>query len=132
MRVLDGTAGGELAARFTADLERAMLAHALADLGTLPDERVKALLRDWLIGTFNPRAAALDSDGDDRGTLAWQPDGSGYRLVWFMPTGLACPLARLYEQADDSWVALVVAGVKDGMIEAMAAAEWGVSRLTSL
>lgn len=132
MRLLDDPEGGDLAARFAGQLETALMALALAELGSLPDERVKALLRDWLLGTFNARAADINGSGSSPGRLAWEPDqASGYRLTWYMPVGIACPLARLYQQENGTWAALIVAGVRDGLIEAMAAAEWGVSRLTS-
>lgn len=131
MRTFVDTSGDELAARFTAALESALLAQALAETGTLPDERTKALLRDWVAGVFNASAVALHSIPEGRGQLAWEPDGAGFRLTWHAPTGMACPLARIYEQPGGTWVALIVAGVRDDLIEAMAAAEWGVSRLTS-
>ena len=131
MRSFTDIAGDDTAARYTAELESALLAQALADTGGLGDERTKALLRHWIAGLFNANAAALASLADGRGTLAWEPDGSGYRLIWYAPTGMACPLARLYAQENGTWAALIVAGVRDDLIEAMAAAEWGVSRLTS-
>jgi len=119
----------DLVSRFTAQLESALLAQALAETGGLPDERAKALLGLWVAGTFNASAAALE--GVERGMLDWQPDGTGHRLVWYMPSGIACPLARVYRQENGTWAALIVAGVRDDLIEAMAAAEWGVSRLTT-
>lgn len=122
----------ELASRYTADLESALLARALADTGNLPDERAKALLASWLAGTFNAAMAALSGSlADGRGDLVWQPDGDCYRLVWLAPTGLACPLARIYRQDDGTWAALVVAGVRDDPAAAMVAAEWGISRLAA-
>ena len=123
------TEADDLVSRFTAQLESALLAQALAETGSLPDERTKALLALWIAGTFNGAAAALE--GIARGVLDWEPDGSGHRLVWYMPSGLACPLARLYQQENGTWAAFIVAGVRDDLIEAMAAAEWGVSRLTT-
>lgn len=121
----------DMADRYTAMLESALLARALADTGALPDERRKQLLRQWLHGTFNPSADGCTTIGEGRGLLAWQPEDSGYRLVWLAPSGLACPLARIYAQDDGSWAVLVVAGVRDDPAEAMATAEWGVSRLTA-
>lgn len=121
----------ETAERYTAMLESALLARALADTGALPDERRKQLLRQWLHGTFNPSADGCTTIGEGSGALVWQPEGSGYRLTWLAPTGLACPLARIYAQDDGSWAVLVVAGVRDNPAEAMAIAEWGVSRLTA-
>lgn len=119
----------DLVSRFTAQLESALLAQALAETGSLTDERTKALLALWIAGTFNGAAAALT--GIARGVLDWEPDGSGQRLVWYMPSGLACLLARLYQQENGTWAALIVAGVRDSLIEGMAAAEWDVSRLTT-
>lgn len=118
-----------LAARFAAGLESALLARALAEAGGLPDERAKALLACWLCGTFNATAHDVTTIGEGRGLLAWEPEGDGYRMVWLAPSGLACPLARLYPQADGTWAALIVAGVRDSTEQAMMAAEWGVSRL---
>ena len=131
MRTFDHTDGDDIAARFAAQLETALLAQALAETGSLPDERTKALLAEWLLGTYNASAIALPGVGGAPGDLRWEPDGSCFRLTWYMAAGLACPLARLYPQANGTWAALILAGVKDELIEAMAAAEWGVSRLTS-
>ncbi|MBU2527602.1 MAG: hypothetical protein KKC03_13475 [Bacteroidetes bacterium] len=117
------------AERYIANLESALLAQALHSVGHLPDERAKALLADFLIGSFNASSLGLATLGSGRGELEWQRDGTGFRLVWSSPTGLSCPLARLYEQADASWAALIVAGVRPSAEEAMLAAEWGVSRL---
>lgn len=119
----------DLTSRFAAELESALLAQALAETAGLPDERAKALLGLWVAGTFNATANGLEGIG--RGVLDWQPDGTGYRLIWCAPSGIACPLARIYPQENDTWAALIVAGVRDGLIEAMAAAEWGISRLTT-
>lgn len=121
----------EIAARFAGELESALLARALAEAGSLPDERTKALLAHWLCGTFNATACSVTCIGDGRGLLAWEPEGDGYRLTWLSPGGIACPLARLYRQADGTWAAMIVAGVKDSAEEAMIAAEWGVSRLSA-
>ena len=120
-----------IAERYSAALENALLAQALAGTAGLPDERTKALLSNWVLGTFNASAMALARLGDGRGYIDWEPDGNnGYRLVWYSPIGLACPLARIFPQENGSWAALVVAGVRDQQLEAMAAAEWGVSCLT--
>lgn len=70
-------------------------------------------------------------EGIGRGLLDWQPDGAGHRLVWYTQSRLACPLARLYRQENGTWAALIVAGFRNELIEAMAAAEWGVARLTA-
>jgi hypothetical protein len=130
MRVLSDTTDDN-AERFTAELESALLAQALFGTGGLPDERAQALLSLWLRGTFNATVLNLRTIGDGCGDMAWEPDGTGYRLTWYTPTGLACPLARIYPQENGSWAALIVAGVRDDAGAAMAAAEWGVSRLTA-
>ena len=131
MQTFAQNAGDETAERFAADLESALLARALAGAGSLPDERTKALLASWLCGTFNATAYGALTINEGRGTLAWEAEGDGYRLVWLNPSGLACPLARLYAQPDGTWVSLIVAGVRDSADEAMIAAEWGVSRLSA-
>lgn len=118
------------AGRYQAQLENALLAIALAETGNAPD-RQKSLYAAWLIGSFNAIAHGARRLDEGYGVLDWTPEGDGYRLTWFAPTGLACPLARVYRQPDGSWASLVVAGVRGELIEAMAAAEWAVSRLTA-
>jgi hypothetical protein len=118
-----------IAARYAAELEGALLARALANAGGLSDERAKAMLGQWLQGTFNAAAFGIPLLKEG-GLLEWERDSSGLRLTWTMPGGLQCPLARLYPQEDGTWAALVVAGVRDDPAEAMVAAEWGISRLT--
>lgn len=131
MKTFADEPGDEIARRFTADLESALLARALAGTGALPDEPRKALLHGWLLGTFHASAHGQHSIGEGRGALLWEADGTDYRLTWYSPTGLVCPLARIYRQADDTWAALIVAGVRGSAEEAMIAAEWGVSRLAA-
>lgn len=132
MTVLLDPGPDERAERFIAMLESALLARALAETGPLPYERRRALLSTFLLGTFNAASAAMACTiGEGRGVLDWEPDGQGYRLVWYAPAGLACPLARLYRQENDSWAVLVVAGVCDDPSSAMLCAEWGVSRLAA-
>ena len=130
MRIFDQS-GDETAARFGSMLESALLARALAETGGLPDERARTLLSTWLRGSFTAAVFAFGGPGSLAGFLEWEPDGDGHRLVWTLLSGLACPLARLHEQADGSWAALIVAGVSPDLAGAMAAAEWGVSRLVS-
>lgn len=131
MQTFSAQIGDELADRYTEQLESALMARALAEAGALPDERTRAMLSCWILGNFNFAAAGLRSIAQGRGFLTWEPDGNGFRLVWQSPTGFACPLARLYPQENDTWAALIVAGVRDDVHEAMAAAEWGVARLTA-
>lgn len=131
MRVIINASDPDHARRYTAELEAALLARSLADAGGLPDERAKALLSSWLRGVFNASSAGLLSIGDGRGHIAWEPEGTGYRLKWIAPCGIACPLARIYEQEDGSWAVLIVAAVRDDPASAMMAAEWGISRLAA-
>lgn len=131
MRNLHNATDADAGRRFTAELESALLARTLADAGGQTDERLRALLSSWLCGTFNASAAGLLSIGDGRGHMAWEADGNGYRLTWYAPSGLACPLARMYPQENGTWAALIVAGVRDDPAAAMMAAEWGVARLTA-
>lgn len=116
--------------RYTAQLESALLARALADAGALPDERAQAAFAAWTAATFNTAAAALPGRAAE-GVLTWEPEGAGYCLIWQSPSGLFCRLARLYPQENGTWAALVVAGVRDTPEEAMAAAEWASSRLAA-
>jgi hypothetical protein len=123
------TAHDPVADRYAAELESALLARALSEAGGLPESRARSMLASWVHGTFNAAAYGIPLLGTG-GPLEWEREGNGLRLVWTMPGGLSCPLARLYPQADGSWVALVVAGVKSDPGAAMAAAEWAISRLT--
>ena len=116
--------------RYAADLESALLAQALAETGALGPERTKALLRRWLAGAFNASAQHIGEAGF-KGTLSWEPERDSHRLIWYTPSGLACPLARIYPQENGTWAALIVAGVKDDLLEAMLSAEWGIARLTA-
>ena len=128
MRLL--TEHDDEAGRFAADLESALLAQALAETAALGPERTKALLRCWLAGAFNASAQHIGEAGL-KGTLNWEPERDGHRLIWYTPAGLACPLARIYPQENGTWAALIVAGVKDDLLEAMLSAEWGIARLTA-
>ena len=119
----------DTASRFFDDLENALMAAALA--ATTHGKQRNALLSRWLIGTFNAAAYGLKVLGIQPGILNWEPDGEGQRLVYLSPTGLACALARVYEQPNGSWAALVVAGVADHLLEAIGRAEWAVARLTA-
>lgn len=120
----------DLSAQYAAGLENALLAQALAETGSLPNEQTRALLHQWILGTFNACAHGIEGASRLKGELRWEHDQTGHRLTWLMPSGIACPLARIYPQANETYVALVVAGVKDDLIEAMAAAEWGIACLT--
>lgn len=117
--------------RYAADLDNAMLCMALSEAGEAETETRKAIYSRWIFGSFNAAAYGLKGIGQGYGILDWQPDRDGYRLIWTSPTGTACPLARLYPQANGTWAAMIVAGVKDDLPEAMASAEWAVSRLAA-
>jgi hypothetical protein len=123
-------AGVNSAGHYQAQLENALLAIAVAETGNAPD-RLKELYAAWLMGSFNAIAHGARRLGEGYGTLDWTPEGDGYRLIWYAPTGLACPLARVYRQPDGSWASLVVAGVRGDLIEAMSAAEWAIARMTA-
>ncbi|MDP4026625.1 hypothetical protein Q8W71_28865 [Methylobacterium sp. NEAU 140] len=107
-----------------------MLCAALSGAGEDGTETRKAIYSRWLHGSFNGASFALPGIGHGCGVLDWKPDRDGFSLTWHSPAGVACRLARLYPQADGTWAAMVVAGVKDELPEAMAAAEWAVSRLS--
>ncbi len=118
--------------RYTDQLENALMAKAFADLGTDDEQDRKSLLSNWLMGTFNSESLHLKTPQTGRGILDWQPDGSkNHRLIWRSPTGLSCPLAQVYQQDDGTWASLVVAGVREDLIEALGAAEWAITRLTA-
>lgn len=117
--------------RYAAELDAAMLCAALAQAGEPGTETRKAIYGRWMFGTFNAAACGLKGIGGGYGVLDWRPDRDGHHLVWHSPAGVACPLARLYPQADGTWAAMVVAGVKDDLLEAMASAEWAISRIAA-
>lgn len=117
--------------RIADELENALLSRAFADTVGGGDPVHKGLLRTWFRGTFNAKAHHLTEIGNGLGELAWMPEGAdNHRLLWRAPSGLVCHLAKVYRQEDGSWATLVVAGVKDDLIEALGAAEWAVARLT--
>jgi len=119
------------AARYWEDLESALMAKTIEQTTSLPEERRRALLRLWVRGTFDAAAAGLESLPGS-GVLVWNEGSRTTRdLVYHAPYGLACPLGRVYRQPDGTWAALVIAGVGCDEYEAMAKAEWGISRLTA-
>jgi hypothetical protein len=120
------------AARYWADLESALMAQAIGTASDLPPERRKALLRLWAFGTFNASAAGLAQGFSGCSILEWAEDNAGgHHLFYRALYGLTCPLAKIYRQPNHTWAALIVAGVRDDLHEAMAQAEWAVSRLTA-
>jgi hypothetical protein len=106
------------------------MAQTMAESSDLPRERIKALRRVWALGTFNGAAYGFETIAGC-GTLEWVTDGEEIRLVYHAPYGLACHLGRIYRQPNNTWAAVVVAGVKDDQFEAMATVEWAISRLTA-
>lgn len=119
------------AARYWEELESALMAITIATATDVGPERQRALLQVWVQGVFNACAAGLVPETAGSGELAWFEHGSQRDLLYRSPTGLTCPLARVYPQENGSWAALVVAGVRDDEYAAMARAEWGIARLTA-
>lgn len=117
--------------RFWQDLESAMLAKTVVSAADVPPERRAALLQTWLLGSFNAAALGLPANFDRSALLVWTAENTIRHLTYHAPTGLSCHLGRAYRQPDGSWAALVVAGVGRDEFEAMARAEWAVSRLTA-
>jgi hypothetical protein len=130
MTTIFKTERDELAERYLTDLDSAILAETLAAGSSLPIERQKALRRLWAIGKFNAAAFGLDGAGAS-GELEWMTHGEQLRLLYRNPLGPSCFLAQCYRQPNGTWAALVVAGVGEDRYEAMARAEWAVSRLTA-
>lgn len=113
--------------------ETALLAGLLSEQSTLPAPERTKLLSRWIIGVFNGASfAAADSNCTDKGVLDWRQAGpTQYDLIYTAPYGIGCSLARVYEQPGGSWAALVIAGVKDELLEAIGAAEWAIARLSA-
>lgn len=119
------------AERFWDDLESALMAAAIAHQADLRAERIKALRRLWLRGTFNAFAVGPVAGPAGGGKLEWITNGEEVRLHYTSPRGLQCHLARVYRQPDDSFAAIVVAVVANDPYQAMATAEWAIARLTA-
>jgi hypothetical protein len=119
--------------RHREDWECAMLAAAARENTELDPLQHKRLLRVWLPGLFNGAAGGVDErKTPGSGSFQWLPAGPGnYQLIWHAPYGVSMVLAKVYRQNDDSFAAIVVAGVKDDPAEAMQAAQWAIARLTS-
>ena len=125
----DPAASDPHADRYWEELESALMASTLATSTDAGPERKRALLEVWVQGVFNAAAAGLIVAG--QGELAWFEIGPRRDLIYRAPSGLTCPLVRVYPQEDGSWAALVVAGVRDDDCAAMARAEWALTRLTA-
>jgi hypothetical protein len=120
--------------RYKTQWESALLAHTVAATVSLEDPDQKDLLRVWLVGLFNGAgfAAEAEKDGLGGGSLDWRAAGpTQFDLIYRSTYGLVCPLGRAYMQPNGTWAAMVVAGVKDELPEAMASAEWAIARLSS-
>jgi hypothetical protein len=64
--------------------------------------------------------------------LEWIPAGPEHdKLAWHAPCGVTMLLAHVYGQENGTFAAVVVAGVKDDIHQAMGAAEWAIARLSS-
>lgn len=117
------------------DWESALLAAAIRENTELDPLQHKRLLHAWLPGLFNAAAGGIDTDDrrmPGNGGFQWVPAGPGhYQLVWYAPYGVSMVLAKVYGQENGSYVAVVVAGVKDDPAEAMQAAQWAIARLSS-
>ena len=118
--------------RYRNQWESAALAAALSSVSLDEFER-RELVRTWMNGSFNGAAFGVyDLAGLGQSTLEWAQVGpSQYDFMYASIYGVRMPLGRVYGQPDGSWAALVIAGVKDDMEGAMAAAEWAIAKLTA-
>lgn len=117
--------------RHKADIEQALLAAALKGAGEDGTEATKQVWAQWLRGMFT--AAVFDITTVGESLMRWDMSSpTTFDLHWHSPTGFVCALARVYQQPDGSWAALVNAGVgQSGPEEAMAKAEWATQLLTA-
>jgi len=121
-------------ARYRAQWESALLAQTVAETAGLDPEDQKQIRRVWLQGLYNAVsfAAEGEKDGPGGGCLDWcAVSPTQVDFIYRSSYGLVCPLGRAYQQPNGTWAALVIAGVKDDLPEAMAAAEWAIARLSS-
>jgi hypothetical protein len=120
-------------ARYRAQWESALLAQTVADTVSLEPEERKDILRVWMQGVYN--AAAFAAEGETEGShgdMDWRAaSATQFDLIYRSRHGFAWSLGRAYQQPNGSWAALVIAGVKDDLLGAMAAAEWAIARLSS-
>ncbi len=117
--------------RYQDQWETSILAATMKAAADLSEEEQRNLARVWLIGTFN--ASGFDIEQDlPYGTIEWDQAGpTQFDCIYTGYRGLKCKIARVYEQPNGSWAAMVIAGVKDDKFEAFANAEWAISRLTA-
>lgn len=114
-------------------LESAAMAATFASSSDLPPGRTKELLRLWLDGTFNAASHGIDlRQGCGAGLLVWEQSGpTTHDLIYRAVTGMNVSLGRAYRQPNGTWASLVIAGVRNSLEEAQAAAEWAASLLTT-
>lgn len=119
--------------RYREQWENALLSLTLFEYGSGADNDHRDLCRQWFFGLFNGHAAhVFEAAEDGFRSLEWMQAGpTQFDLIYTAPYGAKCSLGRVYEQPNGTWASMVVAGVKDDPHEAMAAAEWAVSRLSS-
>lgn len=118
--------------RYRAQWETALMAQTIGEVASLDASERKEILRAWLQGVYNGASFAAGSELTSSGNLDWRAAGpSQFDLIYRSSYGFACSLGRAYRQPDGTWAALVIAGVKDDLPAAMAAAEWAVARLSS-
>ncbi len=119
--------------RYREQWESALLSKMLSDQSGLEEAERRDLHKAWFQGLFNGHAAAVQQeDSLGCGELEWmQSATTRYDFVYTAPYGLKCSLGRVYLQPDKSWASLVIAGVGEDHYEAMAKAEWAISRLSS-
>lgn len=117
--------------RYRERWENALLAKLISEQSDLDEGERQELFKNWFLGLFNA-AAARDFDRGADGQLEWVQAGpTQYDFLYTSPYGLTCSLARIYEQPNGTWGALVIAGVTDDQWSAMAAAEWAIARLSA-
>lgn len=120
-------------ARYKEQWETGVMAAAISELADLDDSERAALARSWIISSYNGAAFGVyDQDDPFAGRMEWHQSGpTHYDLLYTGPFGVQCSLGRVYEQPNGTWAAMVIAGVKDELPGAIAAAEWAVARLCS-
>lgn len=119
--------------RYKDQWETGVLAATLESLADLTDQDRRDLVRTWLIGAFNGSSSGIYASPDDHsGSLDWiQAGPTQFDCIYTGPMGVKCSLARIYEQPNGSWAALVIAGVKEDQYAAIGAAEWALARLSA-
>lgn len=119
--------------RYKAHWETGVMAAAAEALASLDDEERGALLRRWIIDSYNGASSGITAESDTvSGRFEWRQTGpTHYDLLYEGPFEMRCAVGRAYEQPNGTWAAMVIAGVQDDLSEAMASAEWAIARLCS-